>query len=435
MTRSIFLISVSALALQAVSASADSNVVYLDQSGTSQDATITQSHSGFNQVGTAANPFSQSDGSGSGHNSLTVTQSGDHNRFAVNLPGFQSGKANSAEVSQAGKNSSVDLQQTGTKNGVAFLPWTNGPITDGIRQDGTANGSAVTLQQNGKNNVFDIAQGGAGNRTNVSQSGNNGMVYVRQDTSLPDTTLRNPKPYKSNAGNNSTIDVNQTTTSGWTYAAVAQGGGDGNHVTIGQNGSLLNAGVNQSGSGNVFYSSQTDNGNAAGQRTLLGPDTPIKQIGDNNSYSNFQSGTGNSANGTQTGSFNVALNIQSGSVNELTGTQKGIGNSVTSTQSGAREYLRYSQTSTSYGNTIVSSQSGGGDDAYLSQNGNGNSINGSQSGGLLNTVTAEQAGNGNTAQYAQVGSLNGLTLTQTGNGNHSATNQTGVHNVIKVTQH
>jgi hypothetical protein len=110
-------VSVVALGLGATVAQAGGSSSYDSQEGNNQTATITQSGGSYDSVGLSGNPFDQNNGSGSGGNTITITQTGSYNSFGKNYPAYQSGTNNNADITQNGYNSDVELQQTGTGNG------------------------------------------------------------------------------------------------------------------------------------------------------------------------------------------------------------------------------------------------------------------------------------------------------------------------------
>lgn len=287
--RTHLLLSTAVVALLgASSAFADSNTVYLNQPDSSQDATITQSGSG-NNVGSGGNYFLQQNGSGTGDNQLTITQTGNNNWVSRDGAGFQSGTTNTANISQAGFNSDVELQQNGTNNGKPNVGWTNSPNYDTIVQDSSSNGSKAGVYQTGNNNAFDIVQGGNSNNTSVTQNGTGGLAFTRQAVGnwAQDVTGR---WYPVNGSNNN-IAINQTSAS-INYAVAVQGNGDGNGLAITQSGDWLGANIWQIGSGNYASSVQSGNNNVIGLAdTNSSVDTPFVQQGNSNKLINSQTGS------------------------------------------------------------------------------------------------------------------------------------------------
>lgn len=486
MKRNLFFVTASVLALSATAAMAGDNEAFVSQSGTSQDAAVTQSNSG-NKVGTFNNNsgFIQEDGAApsTGNNQLSIVQDGSGNWVGKNKQGKQSGSDNNADIIQHGTNSTVELSQTGQSNGILNPGWTNATTGNRILQDATATSSTVDLTQTGKNNAIDIAQGGSGNRTTASQIGTN-QLYVRQSTAETDTNT--PAVYGAFAGTNGAIDVNQTSTAENNYAAVAQGGGNGNRIKITQDGATLAAGVNQNGNRNYFSSTQTGTGNLVGIRggfySPAGADDPIKQTGDYNTYINTQGGSDSVALGSQTGKFNGVVNNQIGTSNSIFGTQNGTGNGVFTSQSGKNNSLTYNQGTASVdgtGNFINNNQSGISGDAVIHQygsfnvaynvqigtdstlkassdgvgnyiynnqdganssdvyqKGSGNRSVGYQLGGSGNQATVNQTGDKNRSYYKQDGSSNTVNITQTSNGNNAHVTQlSSTGSVATINQH
>jgi hypothetical protein len=443
MKRNLLFATASVLVLTASAAfAADSNTVYLNQSGDNQKADVSQSGNG-NTVGSfnGNTGFDQDNGGLAGANILKVTQSGDGNSVGRDIKGRQSGAANSAEISQAGKNSDVELQQTGTSNGAvpAGWNWTNDPgVFNKITQDSSANGSKVSVIQNGQTNVFSIKQGNAGNVTSVGQTGQWGMAYVRQGIGSAETDAATGKQLPT-GGNNNSASITQDS-AGLNYAVAVQGGGNSNSLSIGQSGNLQGANAWQNGNGNLFSSTQTNLGNVVGVTgSIYGTDSPVTQTGDNNTYINTQTGTYNSANGTQTGNVNQVFNTQTGNGEKLLGTQEGTYNYVSNIQAGAGNSLTYSQKNntvkTSF-NLIINDQSATAvsNTAYVVQDGNGLYSKGSQTGGTSNSADVNQVGQYSASYYTQSGSSNGIIVAQVGNYNLSNVNQVGTGNHANIQQ-
>lgn len=383
----LLLTTVSAIALGvcATAALASGSATYTNQSGDNQTANIDQSGGNYDQVGTSGAAFVQNDGGGSGGNTITITQTGTYNTFGVSAQSFQSGSANAATIIQSGYNSSVELQQTGTGNGPSYpagtdyrIYWSNDVNGGSIVQDSTSNSSNVFLAQNGTGNIFNIGQGGHNNQTTATQVGDN-MLWVRQGTLSPDVWW---SPFaasfesSSATESNSTISVYQNAPESFAlsnYAALLQGGGNANNITVTQFGSTNNADVIQNGSNNVFWSYQAGSGNyvgaEAGDLTVTSSvpliQVPITQIGIGNKYYSTQVGVNAIALATQTGDYNYVYNYQSGSDNIIVGAQSGTSNQVYSWQTGATDILNYTQTGAN--NFVSNIQSGSGNTVTIHQ--------------------------------------------------------------------
>jgi len=441
--KKILLISASTLSLAvASSAWADSNTVYLDQTGTDQGATITQSGTD-NTVGTSGhnNAFVQgNDTSGTGGNVLSVTQTGNNNSV---MPGFQQGTDNTANISQAGQYSDVTLQQAGSNNGQPASPaWNNDSVYNSIVQDTTAYSSTISLTQNGNSNVFDLAQGGTGNKMTVTQDVNdNGYVFVRQsvDPSVPAADAYGH--YYPLGGDDNTVWVSQSGTN-VNYAVAIQGGGDSNKLAINQNGSLLAANIWQNGSDNIANSWQTGNNNAIGMAgtNAYANDNPFVQTGNYNLLNSWQSGASNNElNGAQFGTGNAIWSAQYGDgstalINQDTSSNYGNYNKVLNFQGNNAQLVASQTNSDGY---IYNNQDGY-SLATITQSGYGDKSVGSQFGGtsgLQNTATVSQSGSYDVAFYSQNGSNNSVTVIQDGNHNMSSTTQSGTGNTATVTQH
>ena len=359
-------VSVIALGLGATAAMAGGSSSYDSQEGTNQTANIDQSAGTNDSVGTVGNPFDQNNGGGSGGNTITITQTGSYNSFGKTANSFQSGTGNRANIVQNGYNSDVELQQTGTNNGPNDILnthgyWSNDNDGGLIAQDSTANNSKVSVVQNGSNNAFNIGQGGYGNTTTATQVGDN-LLWIRQGTNSPDVWY-SPLALSSSE-NNSTITVSQS--GGYVdadhnyvnYAALSQGGGNANQMTVTQVGNANSVDFNQNGSNNVFTSSQSGFGNFVGGESgwPLAESAPFSQSGSGNQYINNQVGNYANANGSQLGNNNYVSNYQSGNYNAISGTQNGNNNQVYSWQTGNYDTLSYSQVASN--NYISNSQSG-----------------------------------------------------------------------------
>jgi hypothetical protein len=447
--KKILLVSASALSLAAASSAfADSNKVYLDQTGVDETATVTQSNNG-NTVGTALDPFAQGNGvhAGSSGNSLTITQTGNDNSVSKDSPGFQQGAGNTANISQAGYQSDVELQQTGTGNGTpaAGWGWTNDPsVYNGISQDYSASGSKITLTQNGSYNVFDLGQGGADNKTFVTQDGDSvGFAFVRQAVAVLTPPIDDSGLIFPMYGSDNTASVSQTGGPA-NYAVAVQGAGNGNNLTINQNGDYLGANIWQIGNGNYAASYQTGNHNVIGvSSTILvvpATDTPFVQTGSHNGLAAFQGGSDNLLNGYQYGSDNQILSGQYGTgssavIHQDNSSSWGSDNTVVNVQGSNSQLVATQTNSDGY---IYNNQDGYAL-ATITQNGYHDSSTGNQFGGpssgLQNTATVSQGGSYDVAFYSQSGSSNTVGVTQTGGHDVSSTLQTGSGNSATVTQH
>ncbi|OPF91640.1 curlin [Rhodopseudomonas palustris] len=442
MKRNLFFVTASVLVLSSSAAfAADSNTVYLNQTGNDQQANITQSGNG-NSVGAfnGNSGFLQENGTLSGANLLTVKQSGNSNSVGRDIQGKQSGAGNSAAIFQEGTGSDVELQQTGTSNGAvpSGWNWTNDPgVFNKITQDSSSNGSKVSVIQDGKNNVFSIKQGNTGNSTSVNQIGEWGMAYVRQGIGAAETDASTGNALPT-GGNYNVASITQNS-AGLNYAVAVQGGGNSNSLSISQSGNLQGANAWQNGNANVFSSIQTNVGNVVGLTGgIYGTDSPITQTGDNNTYINTQTGSSNSANGSQTGNFNQVFNTQSGGSETVRGTQVGTYNYVSNSQAGSSNLLDYKQTNTvsTAFNQIVNDQSttAVSNTAYVVQDGNGLYSKGLQTGGSYNSANVSQTGQFSASYYTQDGSSNSIIVAQVGNYNVSNVSQIGAGNHANIQQ-
>ncbi len=377
-------VSAIALGISATAAMAAGSSSYDTQEGTGQIANIDQSGGAYDQVGTAGTPFDQNNGaSGTGGNTIQIIQTGSYNTFGVSAASLQSGTTNGAIINQAGYNSGVELQQTGTNNGAAAYGFTSGDTSNPgtalwwnsyyggiIAQDSTSNSSNVSLTQNGTSNIFDIGQGGVNNTVTATQIGGTNELYVRQGTTAFPVWY---SPLDSSYETNSTITVYQNGGGGGfnvNYAALAQGGGNANSMTVTQVGYANSADVNQSGSNNIFTSYQGGSGNFVGGESgwpvgATFVSVPIAQTGTGNQYYNTQVGTNAIAMASQVGDFNYVSNYQSGDSNTISGSQNGTSNQVYSWQTGVSDTLTYTQNGSN--NFVSNNQSGSGNSVMIKQ--------------------------------------------------------------------
>jgi hypothetical protein len=337
--------SVIALGFGATAAMAGGSSVYDSQDGTGQSAYIDQSNGTNDSVGGPGNPFIQNNGAGTGSNSITITQAGSNNSFGKTQSAFQTGTSNRANIIQNGTNSDVELQQTGTTNGPNNIQdahgfWSNDSDGGLIEQSSTANYSTVSVSQNGANNVFNIGQGGTSNSITATQIGRN-LLWIRQGTNDPDIWY-NPLTVAATE-TNSTITVYQN--GGYAngggnfdnYVALAQGGGNANHMSITQGGDGNSVDINQNGANNSFTTYQSGTRNfVGGEGGWPIPDGGVPVV---------QSGSGNLVSTTQVGTWNMVF-----------GSQVGNNNQVWSWQTGSNDTLNYQQTSS---NNYVSNVQGG----------------------------------------------------------------------------
>ncbi|WDR05527.1 hypothetical protein PSQ90_14800 [Devosia rhodophyticola] len=379
--------------------------VYLTQTGNSQTANVDQTGGSGNAVGNSVTAFIQQNGAGHGGNELVINQNTATNSELSNLgafiaagsgnsvAGYQSGTGNSAEIDQGGSNSSVTLKQSGKGNGPNGSGWFNASFGNLILQDKTSDHSKINLTQTNnvnatKSNLFSIGQGGYNNEITATQTGHNDL-WIRQGTTAPDLwswTHGNPfdpayTGYSLSSLTNSQITVHQTVggtnPSGVNYAALGQGHGNNDAITVTQTGAANAADVNQVGSNNIFVSTQTSSSVNAGWNFIGGeagwPNTspnplvssngdfqPITQIGNGNEYYSTQSGSDLWAFGSQLGDNNFLNSSQSGSQNALYTAQIGNSNTIYSVQSGSL-------------NVATVSQQNSGSLANVVQNGNSNS--------------------------------------------------------------
>jgi hypothetical protein len=400
--------------------------VYLSQTGNDQNAEIDQTSGNGDKVGTSVgSPFIQENYNGTGSNKLVINQnawttSEFANPAAFSNPGsnntttgWQAGTENSAEIDQEGSNSTVSLQQTGAHNGwtgagTSGDPWSNSPYANAIVQDYTANYSSIDLKQTStsataKGNFFSVGQGGYNNKitatatstsNNVNRPSND--LWIRQGTTAPESfpaTWWGVNPFDPavtsnslSAVNNSKITVTQTGggVDAINYAALGQGGGSTNQMTVTQTNGNNNLDANQIGGGNIFTSTQANTGAgdySANDWNFVGGEGgwpagydnpfasgdpgPIMQIGTGNEYNSIQSGMNLWAFGSQIGNYNFLSSTQTGNLDVLYTAQNGNNNEIYSIQDGTSNTETVSQShNLSYSNV---NQQGTGNNASILQ--------------------------------------------------------------------
>lgn len=425
------------------------NQAYIDQTGTN------------NWVGGGpGGAFAQTD-TGAVGNTLNVHQSGTSNVVGYSKSAYQSGTGNQADIHQSNNNTlaggqldTVNIQQTGDGNGsiggmtTATVP---APVagalpglganaqTDYIGQSGT--NQLVDLYQNGHENVFNLTQSGSGNQTLIQQWGEHNGAMTRQSAS------------------DSVINLYQDQTTGG--GAYQPGFYIGNYAYASQSsGSGDNIGSTQKGAGNVFVGTQTGVGTnkitntQSGNQDLLGARNAayIAQNGDNNTFSNSQSGTNqrveglggdlsaatqnnsyNQATSTQTGDGQLLALYQSGDNNHLLNTQSGAGNTLTATQEQSDDTV--GDTMYIGGNQLTNLQDGTNAVATVTQSGSGNLVNTHQSWDHQ-VASITQSGALNMAYNTQGGgNSNQLMASQSGYNNNITNVQSGSSNIVHVNQH
>ena len=417
----VLLASAATLAL-ASAAQAQSNQVWLDQSGLNQSFDATQSQTG-NRVGSSASRFTQS----GGNNRFTSNQSGSTNQIGggatVGLPGAtlqgrQTGQRNSATVNQQGTGGRVSLDQQGDdgNNGT----FANGTITQGgarslatVNQTGTfgffsvdqLNSGQTTINQSGSWNRATVSQGG----TNTPLIANGNTVSLRQDGTGGSQTQAND------------IAVRQNRTVGGANIA-----GGANSIDFRQSGQANVAGLVQEGSGNVI-GLRTSAPNTQSQWGV-GHRADVAQAGTFNTLRMFQGGAGTSGNDIIANQSGTGGLFQ---VNQIDVQQNGSGQSATFGQAGFLNVATVSQASSATGASVISSQTGSVNSVTATQSAAGHGATFTQNGTVNTAVVTQASTNVSTAAFTQSGSTNTARLSQQGSGAHNATvSQAGTNNFV-----
>ena len=255
------LLTILVLSAMATSGYAVDNSIFIDQSGSNSNLTITQDGAGNTVKGLDSN----------------------------GQPGIRGIDAATIK----GDNVQLNVQQVGSGNSLAL--GIDGSTMNGYRNT-TVNYSATAQSSSALINVK-----GASNQIDVTQTGNNSSVDARIN------------------GGRSTISINSAGTSDSVTAGIT--GGDssinvnlsntGGSNTITANTDSGNIGINVNGTGNTINAQQTGAGNSI---TIGGYTSGSALTGNDNNINIQQGGVGNSANIGITGSTNyLALNQGSGS--------------------------------------------------------------------------------------------------------------------------
>lgn len=461
--RKLLLTSTSLVAVAFASqAFAGSSSTFLLQTGSGQQATITQSSSSSNNsVGTSTDPFLQQNGdapsslAGSGGNIITINQTGSGNHV-VGIPGYihpapaagaagQSGTGNVSTIQQDGLNGDVQLQQNGQYNG------TTAGYGGSINQASSTNGNHAIVQEAGDHNDFAITQSGSSgpqnhNYTTLIQGsyvtpGSYNLARVNQVggpttghivSSTQSGHANNLDSTQTGTGNTNKLTSAQTNlTANWSANSITNTQiGSGETANLTQNGYALTITNNQSGSGDTFVVASQNNSNNTIANVQSGTSniaTVTNQGGTYGTINNTQSGSNGSATYSQTGYHNTAtLQNQYGSYSSVDVAQTGSNSTA--------QLLQWGNGTAASKNTIVLKQNAGDSNrAYLVQGGyftgtgagtqlntytpvNGNTINvtqesmGAMSGN--NYAAVQQASNGNTSNFSQSGSNNSAIVKQ-----------------------
>lgn len=427
------LASVAAVALSfgAQAQSAGSNSVWLDQSGASSTADITQS--GTNNRAGLSNTQRIVQGNtsaavgftdpfpvvGTGGNQLTINQSGANNvigQVGTSIESAQIGTSNTLAIQQGGSGNQLAYRQFGINNGnVSF----NGPFRAGMDPSYLSGSGALWnfVGQSGSDNQAVIEQGKVNfaatqGGININQTGTNGRVFLNNSEGSYSLA------YMSQGGTDNSIALSQSyvganglLASVYNLADLRQTG-TSNRITGDQRGNNLDLRVTQSGDGNNFFNRQNAT-NSAIVATQSGLSSKVYAF----QGASFVFGIDFASNGAGLASFNPGWSDKNPSLTtnaRLDIVQTASSSQVIGQQIGST--LRAGVTQAGLSNGIAFLQDGAGHQADLFQNGgSGNNILLSQTGGLTagNMATVTQgAANANLANALQSGNGNQLNVKQ-----------------------
>jgi len=393
--------------VMAASAHADSNTLYIDQSGDRNTADVHQS-------GSASHP--SSGGNDIGLDGAPILQDEDDNYFQYSNIGYGAGSDNDI----------IKLEQDGNTNWFRALDnkGSTGNRIEDVLQEGNINqarvfrsneqGSTVeTLSMVGNSNVVVITQGSgsgpAGNNTVTLAkiSGDNNGYTHATGGALPGQAGINITQFGSdNTVSEASIEGSRNRS--WTTGAAL---------------SIRQVGLN--------------NGNTASLARMKDSDgnfIHITQNGDENQFDMQQglsaASTGNEMTLDQTGNRNTSTGVQGGDYNEMVLTQLGDDNGLEVNQLGSTNYASVLIDGNSNGTpqlltgkaaltgliSGVITQAGNGNEVSLSIDGDNNAF-GFQQTGDDNDITGSQVGNGNQAGVSQTSSLNVASFVQNGSFN------------------
>lgn len=357
------------------------------------------------------------DQTGSNQNAL-VTQTGSSNTSDVDQTS-PAGSVNNATVNQTGNNNIADVDQ--------------------VQQNSVVGANNATLTQTGNSNIGTQTQVGTYTgymNATMLQNGNNNVGTQIQSSYNETATMTQLQ--NGNTG--------IQTQSGNHVSAVMTQDGLGNYGNQLQSGGLNNS-MNLTQTGNSNESYQTQSGgtwNPPGGHSAV-----ITILGDDNYTSQVQSGTtSNHASIDQTANSSSAEQTQTGSYNQATITQLGqwpagavVNETAIQTQSGDAHEAAISQITDSGhgGSSTTQTQSGYNQFAFAGQYSWNSIIIQTQSGPSRNWAEAYQAGNNNYVRQIQDGEGNRARVDeQTGGwtqGNTAIQVQTGRWNNALIEQY
>ncbi|MCL3780789.1 hypothetical protein EMN47_10385 [Prolixibacteraceae bacterium JC049] len=312
--------------LTATQKGADNEMIYMDQYGTSNTATFTQ---------TGDYNFNRADQSGN-NNQMTLKQksysgaAGNKNEIRM---AYQGGSSNVMTVSQDGdKNVVSSVRQYSTGNKATVTQKGNVNTINTLHQSGTNNTSTITQKGAGQNHFGTFLQTGTDNKATISQDGSSNKVDKLEVIGTNNTTDVNQKgnsnyfgdQYGIVRGVDNKVDVDQLG-DGNNAARVYINGHNRNNVTIFQDGRDNEAATSNSssiidvrGSDNNLTIQQIGGANRVDQVWLYGSTNNVtfKQKGDMNKikgmtagdYSSKIDGDRNQVYAEQTGDENIVVN-------------------------------------------------------------------------------------------------------------------------------
>lgn len=381
------------------------HTTFMFQRGTLDTATVTQNNNalgagGAQQGSSVANIAQASFGS-----TATVTQTG----------------TNEARVSQG-----LNANGSGGQNGITITQVDQGDMTTGGTTPtdpfGSGGGAPVTT---GAQNFANVAQFGTGNTATVAQTATNASATVFQRRDSNDATVTvNQGTGAAGGGFGSGV---VTGTAAVNVTALVRQGGTGT-VDVRQDGTSLNAEVNQNNVATALVASGAGNAN---------PVALVSQVGRNNSATVNQEGINTSATVDQRFT-NAGSLINTVRIDQQGGDANGDNVAVARQGSGAGA----SSTGVSSGAGAIASGPAGDPEARAAGARSAeiiifqsNTATGATS-GFANSATVEQRGAGQYARISQTGTDNEAGILQEA----AATNavaiieQTGVGNTFFITQ-
>jgi hypothetical protein len=324
----ILLVAASTAAIAFASAAwADSNTVYLYQSGSDQNATVDQGGGGGNAI--SAYQYG-------GNVALDFLQDGASNKIGTTSSGVQNGDDLWATIQQHGANGDVEYSQYGTTNGLQVVQSSNWDIAT-INQNGTfltaydnqygGDGNIASFSQTGTMNIIGQtgAQFGSGGQITASQTGSNEALNFSQGGI---NNIINSSQWGVGASGTALIEQNLNTVGGSNYVSNSQGANTYLYAS-------------QDGSSNNLYNVQNNGAYAELSQNGVGNYLTGNQSGDNSAQNqahvyqgvSWQAANYNTATYSQSGGGGNVVNItQTSSSNSANVTQNGAGNSASITQ-------------------------------------------------------------------------------------------------------